>query len=129
MKDDVGQLDGALRIPDADTIRMIYHLLDQDGLYFGASTALNVVAAKQLAQKLGKGSRVVTILCDGAYRSVSPPPPSPFPFVCWRRTGLWTDVGVAAGRYQSRLFSKKWLVEKGLYDELPQHLRKYVALE
>jgi hypothetical protein len=47
---------------------MIYHLLDADGLYVGASTALNVVAAKELAVKLGKGSRVVTILCDGAYR-------------------------------------------------------------
>lgn len=65
---DIKLLDGALHIPDADTIRMIYHLLDKDGLYVGASTALNVVAAKQLAVKLGKGSRVVTILCDGAYR-------------------------------------------------------------
>lgn len=47
---------------------MIYHLLDKDGIYVGASTALNVVAAKELAVKLGKGSRVATILCDGAYR-------------------------------------------------------------
>ena len=68
---DIDLLDGALHIPDADTIRMIYHLLDRDGLYVGASTALNVVAAKKLAEKLGKGSRVVTILCDGAYRYVS----------------------------------------------------------
>lgn len=67
---DIDLLDGALHIPDADTIRMIYHLLDRDGLYVGASTALNVVAAKKLAEKLGKGSRVVTILCDGAYRYV-----------------------------------------------------------
>lgn len=70
MKEDISSLDGALHIPDAKTIRMIYHLLHEDGLYFGASTALNVVAAKELAVKLGKGSRVVTILCDGAYRSV-----------------------------------------------------------
>lgn len=68
---DIDLLDGALHIPDADTIRMIYHLLDRDGLYVGASTALNVVAAKKLAEKLGKGSRVVTILCDGAYRYVA----------------------------------------------------------
>ncbi|BGO92321.1 hypothetical protein NBRC10512_001914 [Rhodotorula toruloides] len=95
---DIKLLDGALHIPDADTIRMIYHLLDKDGLYVGASTALNVVAAKQLAVKLGKGSRVVTILCDGAYR------------------------------YQSRLFSKKWLESKNLYQELPEHLQKYAVL-
>jgi len=67
---DIALLDGAFTVPDGDTIRMVYHLLDRDGLYVGASTALNVVAAKQLAVKLGKGSRVVTILCDGAYRCV-----------------------------------------------------------
>lgn len=61
-------LDGALSIPDAKTIAMVYHLLHNDGIYIGASSALNVVAAKELAVKLGKGSRVVTILCDGAYR-------------------------------------------------------------
>lgn len=65
---DIALLDGALHIPDAKTIAMVYHLLHNDGLYLGASTALNVVAAKELAVKLGKGSRVVTILCDGAYR-------------------------------------------------------------
>ncbi|SCV69710.1 BQ2448_1104 [Microbotryum intermedium] len=99
LKQDIDLLDGALFIPDEETIRMIYHLLDKDGLYFGASTALNVVAAKKLAQKLGKGSRVVTVLCDGAYR------------------------------YQSRLFSRKWLEAKGLLKEIPDHLQKYVVLE
>ncbi len=70
LKQDIDLIDGAIHIPDAKTIRMIYHLLHEDGLYVGASTALNVVAAKELAEKLGKGSRVVTILCDAAYRYV-----------------------------------------------------------
>lgn len=78
---DISLLDGAFTVPDGDTIRMVYHLLDRDGLYVGASTALNVVAAKQLAVKLGKGSRVVTILCDGAYRCVGPLLPAP-PLSC-----------------------------------------------
>ncbi|GAA5902134.1 hypothetical protein JCM5296_006612 [Sporobolomyces johnsonii] len=95
---DISLIDGAIHVPDAKTIRMIYHLLDADGIYVGASTALNVVAAKELAVKLGKGSRVVTILCDGAYR------------------------------YQSRLFSKKWLESKKLLAEIPDHLQKYVVL-
>ena len=73
LEPDIKLLDGAIHVPDEKTIRMIYHLLQEDGLYFGASTALNVVAAKELAEKLGKGSRVVTILCDGAYRYVSVP--------------------------------------------------------
>jgi cysteine synthase A len=34
---------------------MVYELLDTEGLYIGASTALNVVAAVELAGKLGKG--------------------------------------------------------------------------
>ena len=65
---DIDTIDGALAIPDSKTIAMIYHLLHEDGLYLGASSAMNVVACQELAVKLGKGSRVVTILCDGAYR-------------------------------------------------------------
>jgi len=49
---------------------MVYRLLHEEGLYVGASSALNVVAAVELAKRKGKGSTVVTILCDGAYRSV-----------------------------------------------------------
>lgn len=95
----ISELDGALHVSDEQSIAMLYHLLDTEGLYVGASTALNVVAAVELAQKLGKGSRVVTVLCDGAYR------------------------------YQSRLFSKKWLQSKGLFDAIPEHLRKYAVLD
>lgn len=98
LKQDIDLIDGAIHIPDAKTIRMIYHLLHEDGLYVGASTALNVVAAKELAEKLGKGSRVVTILCDAAYR------------------------------YQTRLFSRKWLESKNLAKEIPDHLQKYIVL-
>lgn len=65
---DVKMLDGSLRIEDEESIEMVYRCLDEEGLYIGASSALNVVAAAKMAQKLGKGSTVVTILCDGAYR-------------------------------------------------------------
>lgn len=68
LKPDVELLDNSLSIPDEESIKMVYELLDKDGLYVGASSALNVVAAYQMAQKLGKGKTVVTILCDGAYR-------------------------------------------------------------
>lgn len=34
---------------------MVYHLLDTEGLYLGASSALNVVAAVELGERLGKG--------------------------------------------------------------------------
>jgi len=95
----VDELSGAFTVPDDKSIRMVYELLDTEGLYLGASSALNVVAAVELAEKLGKGSNVVTILCDGAYR------------------------------YQSRLFSRKWIKAKGLEDAIPGHLWKYAVLD
>lgn len=51
----VNDLSGALHIADAKSIAMVYELLDTEGLYLGASSALNVVAAVELAQILGKG--------------------------------------------------------------------------
>jgi len=95
---------------------MVYELLDSEGLYVGATSALNVVAAVELATKLGRGaywldtlfdipdvhftgSKVATVLCDGAYR------------------------------YQSRLFSKQWLKAKDLEDAIPGHLKKYAVLD
>ncbi|KAI0045905.1 cysteine synthase [Auriscalpium vulgare] len=95
----VDAVDGALHIADTKSVAMVYDLLDTEGLYLGASSALNVVAAYELALKLGPGKSIVTILCDGAYR------------------------------YQSRLFSKTWLREKGLEDAIPEHLKKYAVLD
>lgn len=51
----VKEVDGALHIADAKSLAMVYDLLDTEGLYLGASSALNVVAAYELAQKLGAG--------------------------------------------------------------------------
>ena len=48
-------VDGALHIADEKSIAMVYEMLDTEGLYIGASSALNVVAAYELAQKLGPG--------------------------------------------------------------------------
>lgn len=95
---DVHLVDNALHIEDEASITMIYQMLDQEGLYIGASSALNVVAAYRMAKALGKGSRVVTIIADGA------------------------------DRYQTRIFSRKWLESKGLYAAIPEHLRKYIVL-
>ena len=78
---------------------MVYRMLDEEGIYIGASSALNVVAAMEMARHLGPGSKIVTIICDGAYR------------------------------YQTRLFSKKWLKGKGLYDALPENYQKYAVLD
>jgi cysteine synthase len=51
----VDKLDGALHIADEKSIAMVYDVLDTEGLYLGASSALNVVAAYELALLLGPG--------------------------------------------------------------------------
>lgn len=55
----VKNVDGAFTIPDEKSIAMLYELLDTEGLYLGASSALNVVAAVELAKKLGPGTCIV----------------------------------------------------------------------
>ena len=52
---EIAHITGALHIADAKSIAMLYELLDTEGIYLGASSALNVVAAYELAQKLGPG--------------------------------------------------------------------------
>ena len=92
------QFDGAVRIDDTRTIQTVYRLLKDEGLYIGASSALNVVAAGDVARKLGPGHTIVTIICDGA------------------------------ARYQTRLFSKKWLDSKNLYTSIPKDCQHLVSL-
>jgi len=99
LKPDIDLLDGALHIADEKSIEMVYRCLDEEGLYLGASSCLNVAAARDLALQLGPGNTIVTILCDGAYR------------------------------YADRLFSKKWLQSKNLLGAVPEHLHKYIVLE
>jgi cysteine synthase len=95
---DLPLLDGSLQIPDEESIAMVYRCLDDEGLYLGASSALNVVAAREIARKLGPGKTVVTVLCDGAYR------------------------------YADRLFSRKWLESKNLLGAVPKELTRYIVL-
>lgn len=99
LKPEIKIINNSLSISDEKSIAMVYRLLDEEGLYMGASSALNVVAAYEVAQKLGPGKAVATILCDGAYR------------------------------YADRLFSKKWLESKGLVGAVPEKLLKYAVLE
>ncbi|KIM99614.1 hypothetical protein OIDMADRAFT_126156 [Oidiodendron maius Zn] len=95
---DIDLLDGSMHVSDERSIEMVYRCLDEEGLYLGASSCLNVAAAREVAEKLGKGHTVVTVLCDGAYR------------------------------YADRLFSKKWLTDKKLIGAIPKHLEKYIVL-
>jgi cysteine synthase A len=76
-------IDDALRISDVETMRFVYRLLREEGLLLGSTSGINVAAAFELARQLGPGHTIVTILCDGG------------------------------AKYQSRLFNRAWIHERG----------------
>jgi cysteine synthase len=79
-------IDDAVHVEDTDTVRWVYRLLYEDGLFLGSTSGINVAAAVRVARELGPGHTIVTVLCDGG------------------------------AKYQSRLFNREWLQQKGLAD-------------
>jgi cysteine synthase A len=61
LQPDVDLVDDALYISDERSIEMVYRLLDEEGLYMGASTALNVVAAVDMSKILGRGKVISAV--------------------------------------------------------------------
>ncbi|ASV10859.1 cysteine synthase A [Leptospira santarosai] len=76
-------MDDAIRITDEECLKVVYQLLYKDGLFLGGSSGIIVAAAVRLAQELGPGHTIVTVLCD------------------------------SGARYQSRIFNPEWLESKG----------------
>jgi cysteine synthase len=83
-------IDDAVHIEDAETVRYVYRLLQEEGLFLGSTSGINVAAAVRVARELGPGHTIVTVLCDGG------------------------------AKYQSRLFNRAWLEQKGLAAFVPQ---------
>lgn len=54
-----------------ESICMSRFLLEQEGLFVGASSGLNCAAAVKVANDLPSGSVVVTVLCDSGIRHLS----------------------------------------------------------
>jgi len=77
-------IDDAVHVEDADSVRWVYRLLCEEGLFLGSTSGINVAAAMRVARELGPGHVIVTVLCDGG------------------------------AKYQSRLFNREWLAHKGL---------------
>ena len=77
-------IDDAIQVDDRECIRVIYQLLNQEGLFMGGSVGINVGAAIALAKEMGPGHTIVTVLCDGG------------------------------SRYQSRIYNREWLASKDL---------------
>lgn len=105
-----GLIDGSFFIPDQESVILFFELLHFDGLNLGLSSALNLLSTIKLAHELkregypgdhgrGKKLNLVTILCDYSHN------------------------------YRSKLFSKSFLKSKGLFDPIPDHLKKYAILD
>lgn len=77
-------IDEALHVTDPEAVGMVHRLLREEGLFLGSAAGVNVAAAVKLAQQMGPGHRIVTILCDSGHK------------------------------YQSRLYDREWLAGKGL---------------
>lgn len=60
-------------VPDDNALEMSKRLAKEEGLLCGISSGTNVVAALMLAEKLGPGKTVVTVLPDTAERYFSTP--------------------------------------------------------
>ena len=77
-------IDEAYQIPDKEALPIVFDLLLEEGLCLGGSSGINIAGAMHLARDLGPGHTIVTILCD------------------------------FGTRYQSKLFNRAFLEEKGL---------------
>ncbi|WP_299933132.1 cysteine synthase A [uncultured Pelagimonas sp.] len=76
--------DFSYRIPDAESLPVVFDLLANEGLCLGGSSGVNVAGALRMAKEMGPGHTIVTVLCD------------------------------YGTRYQSKLFNPEFLKDKGL---------------
>jgi cysteine synthase A len=52
------------RVSTAEAMAMALRLAREEGLFGGSSTGANVIAALRLAEQLGAGNTIVTLMCD-----------------------------------------------------------------
>ena len=61
-------IDTQFQISDQEALPLVFDLLRHEGLVMGGSTAINIAGAIRLAEQLGPGHTIVTILCDWGHR-------------------------------------------------------------
>ncbi|MEO0576671.1 MAG: cysteine synthase A [Pseudomonadota bacterium] len=62
------KIDFSCQIPDTEALPIVYELIRSDGLLLGGSSGINIAGAMRMAQRLGPGHTIVTILCDSGLR-------------------------------------------------------------
>ena len=76
--------DFAYQIHDDEALKIVFALVEEEGLCLGGSSGINIAGAIRMARDLGPGHTIVTILCD------------------------------YGNRYQSKMFNPAFLREKNL---------------
>jgi len=76
--------DFACQVPDEEALPVVFELLEREGLCLGGSSGINVAGAMKMAQHMGPGHTIVTVLAD------------------------------YGTRYQSKLFNPEFLKDKNL---------------
>ena len=56
--------DMAWRVPDTEALRIVFDLVEEEGLCLGGSAGINIAGAIRMARQMGPGHTIVTILCD-----------------------------------------------------------------
>ena len=77
-------VDIAFQTDDNEALKIVYNLIENQKIVLGGSSGINIAGAIKLAKELGPGKNIVTILCDDGRR------------------------------YASKIFNKKFLIEKKL---------------
>jgi len=64
-------VDDAFQTNDTDALNIVYDLIEEQKIILGGSSGINIAGAIKLAQKMGPGKTIVTILCDHGKRYAS----------------------------------------------------------
>ena len=64
-------IDEAFQVDDIEALNIVYDLIEKQNIILGGSSGINIAGAIKLAQKIGPGKTIVTILCDHGKRYAS----------------------------------------------------------
>ena len=67
----VNFIDTAIRVTDQEAVDMAHWLLENEGLWVGSSSAMNIVGAVRTALDEAEGSIIATIVCDNGNRHLT----------------------------------------------------------
>ena len=64
-------VDFAYHIEDEEAVRIVFDLVEHEGLLLGGSSGVNIAGAMGWRASLGPGKRIVTLPCDSGARYAS----------------------------------------------------------